>query len=100
MSVLECEISEMWQFAKIFGRPNVQQEILEFWGMGRSPKRHLMWQKNNKRQGIWPDYVGSVPNNLYSFNRDFARHMSARSLKRINITNTIGTSPEICRLGP
>ena len=56
----------MWQFHKFFGSPNVHQEIFEFWGMGRPTKRDLKRQKNK--------------NNPFNYNRDFARHMSARSL--------------------
>ena len=59
----------MWHFHKFFGSPNVHQEICEFWGMGRPPKRHLKQQKNK--------------NNPFNYNRDFARHMSARSLMNL-----------------
>ena len=74
-------MSERWQFHKFFGSPNVQQEIFEFWGMGRSPKRQSKsW--NKKR-------IKETKNNKQGFNRDFARHLSAWSVIRKRITNRV-----------
>ena len=66
--VFECEMWEMWHFINFSAVRMciVQQEIFEFWGMGRPPKRQSKSCNNKKKK-------------QQGFNRDFARHMSARS---------------------